>query len=71
VSGAAPSPHEKYQVIDRTPTTISYALPVNPGVDISGWTVTYPNILLFNAANCYPAAYGGSAPPARLSLSVR
>jgi len=78
VSGAAPSGYNgKYQVTSKTSATISYALPTDPGTYRSGGTVSYPNILLFNAANCYPAASTGPvpspvpAPPGRLNTSVR
>jgi hypothetical protein len=47
-------------------TTVTYALPTNPGTYTSGGTVTSPNILLFNAAKCYPGAYGGVFAPKRL-----
>ena len=64
VSGVAPSGYNgQYQIATETSTSISYALPVNPGTYISGGTVAYPNILLFNAATCYPAAYKRPARP--------
>lgn len=71
VSGVAPSAYNgKYQILSSTSTGISYTLRVNPGAYISGGTVTYPNILLFNAANCYPAVYRGLVPPSSLRVSV-
>lgn len=42
----------------QTGTTISYQLSSNPGSYVSGGTIKYPQILLFNANNCY---YGNPA----------
>jgi hypothetical protein len=75
VSGVQPSGYNgTWQVTAVTPNSVSFALPNNLGVHlseagvtspiISGGTVTSPNILLFNAAKCYSAAYGGTAVPA-------
>ncbi|MGH9432619.1 MAG: hypothetical protein ACRD3T_13840, partial [Terriglobia bacterium] len=64
VAGVSPSGYNgTFEVTAETGTTISYALTNNPGTYTSGGTVNYPNILLFNAANCYPAAYGGQPDP--------
>lgn len=63
VSGVNPSGYNgAYGLTSETSTTISYALPNNPGTYNSGGTVAYPNIRLFSAARCYPSAYGN--PPA-------
>jgi len=54
VSGVNPSGYNgAHELTMETSTTISYALPNNPGTYSSGGTVVYPNIRLFNAANCY------------------
>jgi hypothetical protein len=52
-----------FAVTSATASTVSYALPGNPGVYSSGGTVGHPNILLYNAANCYPSAYVLGPPP--------
>jgi hypothetical protein len=46
-----------------TSTTVSYSAPTNPGTYTPGGSVTYPHIRLFNAAQCYPGAYGGVSSP--------
>lgn len=54
VTGVNPSGYNgSYEVTAVTPTTISYAMPKNPGAYSSGGTAAYPNIRLFNAVNCY------------------
>lgn len=66
VSGINPSGYNgTYEVTGQTSTTISYAVSSNPGSYSSGGTLTYPNILLFNAAYCY-LTYGSPAPPTNL-----
>jgi len=70
VSGVNPSGYNgAYGLTSETSTTISYALPNNPGTYSSGGTVNYPNILLFNAVRCYQAAYGSPAPPSNLTAT--
>lgn len=72
VSGVSPSAYNgTFAVTGATSTTISYALPNNPGIYSSGGSINYPNILLFNAANCYPAEYSASSvqPPTGLSAT--
>ena len=70
VSGVAPYGHKtQYEISENTPTTVSYFSP-DPGDLISGGTLSYPNILLFNAANCYPAAYRRPVPPSHLRVST-
>jgi hypothetical protein len=54
------------QGAQTTSTTVSYALPTNPGTYTSGGTVTSPHILLFNAAKCYPGAHGDVLAPQKL-----
>ncbi|MGH9397737.1 MAG: hypothetical protein ACRD18_12910, partial [Terriglobia bacterium] len=73
VSGISPAAYNGiFAVTGETATTITYALASNPGTYTSGGTVAYPNILLFNAANCYPAAYGAlPSPPSSLSAVVQ
>jgi hypothetical protein len=68
VSGISPSGYNgMFQITSSTPTTVTYALPSNPGSYSSGGTVTWPNIRLFNAANCYANTYAGSlGPPTNL-----
>ncbi len=55
----------------ETGTTISYQLSSDPGSYVSGGTIKYPQILLFNANNCYysdpPLAPN---PPTGLSATV-
>lgn len=64
VSGVNPSGYDGvFAITSETSTTISYALPTSPGSYSSGGSVSYPNILLFNAATCYPAAYSSTPPP--------
>lgn len=59
VSGANPSTFDgTFQVVATTSTTVTYGMQTNPGTYTSGGTVAWPNILLYNATNCYPAAYG-------------
>ncbi|MGH9327558.1 MAG: hypothetical protein ACRD2B_12865 [Terriglobia bacterium] len=72
VSGISPSGYNgTYAVAAATSTTIRYVLANSPGTYASGGTAGYPNILLFNAANCYPADFGGSiAPPTGLTVAV-
>ena len=69
VSGISPSGYNgMYQITSSNSTSVSYTLPTNPGIYLSGGTVTWPNIHLFNAANCYPNAYGGAPnPPTHLN----
>jgi len=69
VSGISPSGYNGiYQITSSSSTSVSYALPTNPGSYSSGGTITWPNIRLFNAANCYPNAYGGTLnPPTNLT----
>ncbi|MGH9351538.1 MAG: hypothetical protein ACRD2G_05175, partial [Terriglobia bacterium] len=72
-SGGASNFNGIFAVVSATSNSITYALGGNPGTYASGGTITYPNILLFNAANCYPAAYGGGsrpAPPTGLRATV-
>lgn len=68
ISGIRPSGYNGlFQIVSSTPTTITYTLVNNPGTYSSGGTVTWPNILGFNAANCYSNAYGGTPnPPSNL-----
>ena len=69
VSGINPSGYNgTWQVTAQTSTTIKYAIVSNPGTYNSGGTLTYPNILLFNAANCYQT-YGVPAPPTNLTAT--
>jgi hypothetical protein len=64
VSGISPAAYNGiFQITSSSSTTISYALPTNPGTYSSGGTVTWPNIRLFNAAKCYPDASGGTLNP--------
>jgi hypothetical protein len=68
VSGISPSGYNGiYQITSSNSTSVSYALPTNPGIYSSGGTVTWPNIRLFNAANCYTNAYGTPNPPTNLN----
>lgn len=71
VTGVTPSAYNgTFAVTGETATTVSYALSNSPGTYSSGGTVAYPNILLFNAANCYPAEYGAQvAAPTNLSAT--
>jgi hypothetical protein len=58
ISGVSPAAYDGvYELTSATATSVSFALPTNPGKYASGGTVQYPNVLLYNAANCYPAAY--------------
>jgi hypothetical protein len=50
-------------------TTVSYSAPANPGAYTSGGSVSSPHILLFNAAKCYPGAYGGVSPVSQKPVS--
>lgn len=71
VSGVSPAGYNGvFQVTSATSSTVSYALPNSPGSYVSGGTVAYPNILLFNSANCYPNGYGGGAPAPPTNLSA-
>jgi len=57
ISGINPSGYNgsfAISAVDTINGTISYALPSNPGAYVSGGTFAYPNLLLFNAHNCYP-----------------
>jgi hypothetical protein len=69
ISGVNPSSYNGiYQIYSSTSTTITVTTPNNPGTYISGGTLNWPNIILFNAANCYPNAYGGTpGPPTNLN----
>ncbi len=59
VAGIQPDGYNgMFSVTFKTPETIRYALPRNPGPYVSGGTVTWPNILQFDAARCYPVAFG-------------
>jgi hypothetical protein len=71
VSGISPSGYNgTWQVSASTSTTVRFLMPTNPGNYVSGGgTVAWPNILLFNAANCY-AYYQSSLPNAPTKLSV-
>lgn len=72
-SGASSNFNGIFAVVSASSSSITYALANNPGTYASGGTVSYPNILLFNAANCYPAAYGSGnqpMPPTGLSATV-
>lgn len=61
VSGVSPAGYDgTFEVTATTATSVSYALPTNPGTYAASGTVNYPNILLYNASNCYPAAYPAS-----------
>jgi hypothetical protein len=54
ISGASPSGYNgTYQVISATSTSVTVFMPDDPGTYESGGIITYPNILNFNAANCY------------------
>jgi hypothetical protein len=71
VSGISPSGYNGiYQITASTSTTVTYTLQTNPGTYSAGGTVTWPNIRLFNATKCYPAAYGGGAPAPPLNLTA-
>lgn len=62
VSGISPSGYDGvFSVTAETSSTVSYAVQNNPGNYTSGGSVGWPNMLLFNAANCYTNAY--AAPP--------
>lgn len=51
--------------------TFQYMLPKQPPTDPTSGTVTWPNILLFNAATCYPNEFGNPpAPPTSLNATV-
>jgi hypothetical protein len=55
ISGVSPSSYNGiYQVISATSTSVTVFMPNDPGTYESGGIITYPNILNFNAANCYP-----------------
>lgn len=72
-SGASSNFNGIFAVVSASSSSITYALESNPGAYASGGTIAYPNILLFNAANCYPAAYGSGnqpMPPTGLSATV-
>ncbi|MGH9405264.1 MAG: hypothetical protein ACRD3D_05420 [Terriglobia bacterium] len=71
VSGVSPAGYNgTFSVITETSNTITYALPTNPGNYASGGSVTWPNILLFDASNCYPSDYGNPpAPPSNLMVT--
>lgn len=56
VSGINPSGYDGiFALTSRTASTVTYALPEDPGAYASGGTVTWPNVLLFNSAICYPS----------------
>jgi hypothetical protein len=73
VSGVNPSGYNGvFQATAATSTSVSYAVTSNPGSYVSGGTVTSPNILLFNAANCYPNDFGGGPdPPPNLTSTAQ
>jgi hypothetical protein len=55
ISGVSPSGYNGiYQVISATSTSVTVSMSDNPGTYESGGIITSPNILNFNAANCYP-----------------
>lgn len=54
VTGVSPSGYNgTWQVKAVTSSSVSFSLPTNPGPYVSGGTLSSPNILLFDAANCY------------------
>jgi hypothetical protein len=54
VSGINPPAYNgTFSVYAVTTTTISYDMPTNPGSYSSGGTFKYPNILNYDACNCY------------------
>lgn len=71
VSGISPSGYNgTWQVSAATSTTVSFRIPTNPGNYVSGGgAVAWPNILLFNPANCY-AYYQSSLSNAPTKLRV-
>lgn len=72
VSGISPAGYNGvYAITAATPTTITFDLASNPGTYSSGGSVTYPNILRFNAANCYTAEYSTTTvqPPTGLAAT--
>jgi len=52
-------------------TTLSYPVPKNPGPYSSGGVVTYPHILLFNAAKCYTGANERPLPPTNVKVKAQ
>lgn len=59
------------QITGKSGNTISYPLASNPGNFASGGTLTWPNIRLFNASNCYGSSGGTPpAPPTGLTVVV-
>ena len=55
------------QITGKSGNTIAYPLASNPGSYVSGGTLTWPNIRLFSAGNCYDSSSGNPpAPPTRL-----
>lgn len=61
VAGVNPSGYNgMWQVKAVTSSSVSFSLPANPGPYVSGGALSSPNILLFNAADCY--AYLQSEP---------
>jgi chitodextrinase len=64
VSGITPSAYNgTFQVTQVTATSVKYALPSNPGTYVSEGQIGWPNILLFNAANCYYGSSADTTPP--------
>jgi hypothetical protein len=58
VIGAIPSNwNGTWQVSAATATTVTVSMSNNPGAYQNGGTINYPNILHFNAKQCYPGAY--------------
>lgn len=65
IAGANPSDYNgTWMVYSVTQTSITYNQTTpQPAAWQSGGTVTWPNIRNFNAATCYPVAYGGEVGP--------
>lgn len=58
VTGVNPAGYNGTFEVDSVGTnTITYYVPTNPGTWVSGGSVSWPNIRLFNAENSYPSDY--------------
>ena len=57
-TGAVPANwNGTWQVLSVTATTVTVFMSNDPGVYQNGGTINYPNILSFNAKQCYPGGY--------------